>query len=112
MKMFSNVWQLIVHSEEIDKQLSPYLVERIEGTISKYDAVELYKNFIELPDHVGDMVTGPFRKKSLQLLANGQHSLWDKVRAKAMFDLLNLQRLRWIKSEYFTVLETVSNLSD
>ncbi|RIA83302.1 hypothetical protein C1645_834051 [Glomus cerebriforme] len=112
MKMFSRIWDLIAHSEEVDKQLHPCLVDRTEKIISKYDSVDLYKNFIELPEHIGKIVAEPFRKKALQLLINGQYiTFWEAPRAEAIFNLLNSNRLYWTKAEYLTVLETTSHLN-
>ncbi|PKK68874.1 hypothetical protein RhiirC2_867041 [Rhizophagus irregularis] len=109
MKTLSKVWESIIHSEIVDNQLKPYLVARVERFISKYDSVELNKNFNELPENIKDMVTQPYRKKTIQLLINGQLSLWGKPRAEAIFILVNSSRLRWTKADYLTVLETMSN---
>jgi hypothetical protein len=110
MKTFSRIWALIIHSEEVDNQLCPYLVERVEKLITKYDPVELNKSFHGLPENIRNMVTGPFRKKTIQLLANGQLSFWEKPRAEAIYTLINSKLLRWTKAEYLTVLEIMSNL--
>jgi hypothetical protein len=112
MKTFSRIWALIIHSEEVDNQLCPYLVERVEKLITKYDPVELNKSFHGLPENIRNIVTEPFRKKTIQLLANGQFSFWEKPRAEAIYNLVNSAFLRWTKTEYLTVLETMSNLID
>ncbi|GBC05045.1 hypothetical protein RclHR1_00600008 [Rhizophagus clarus] len=112
MKMFSIIWELIVHSEKIDNQICPYLVERVGRLISKYDSAELNKSFNELPESIRTVVTEPYRKKTIQLLTHGQFSLWGKARAEAVFTLLNSLHLRWTKAEYLTVLEIMSNLMD
>src|SRR4051812_45061547 len=104
MKTFEKIWAVIAHSEGIDNQLRPHLVERVEKLISKYDPIELNKSFNNLPENIRNMVTEPFRKKTIVLLTNGQLSFWEKSRAEAIFHLVNSSRLRWTKAEYLTVL--------
>src|SRR6266536_711939 len=112
MKTFTKIWDLIIHSEEVDKKLRSHLVERVERIISRYDPVELNKNFDELSENIGNMVAEPFRKKAIQLLNGQYNSHWELSRAEAIFHLLNSSRLRWTKAEYLTVLENMSNLID
>ncbi|GES78826.1 hypothetical protein GLOIN_2v1764819 [Rhizophagus clarus] len=112
MKMLPKIWKLIVHSENVDNQLCPHLVERVGKLISKYDPIELNKNFNELPENIRNFVAEPFRKKTIQLLTTGQLSFWEKHRAEAIFTLVNSVRLLWTKAEYLTILEIMSNLID
>ncbi|CAB4416890.1 unnamed protein product [Rhizophagus irregularis] len=63
LKMFSRIWALIIHSEGVDNQLRPHLVEKVERLIPKHDPVELNKCFKELPENIRNIVTEPFRKK-------------------------------------------------
>jgi len=112
MKMFSTIWQSVTHSDEIDKQLRPYLIEQIKKYISRDDPADLYKNFTEVPDYIRDMVSKPFRERVLQLLTNSRRDVWDNSRFESIFNLLNSERLRWTKDEQILVLERVSNLED
>ncbi|PKY60135.1 hypothetical protein RhiirA4_517409, partial [Rhizophagus irregularis] len=108
--MFSRIWALIIHSEGVDNQLRPHLVEKVERLIPKHDPVELNKCFKELPENIRNIVTEPFRKKTIQLLKNGQFSSWERPRADAIFTLVNSPHLQWTKVDYLTVLETISDL--
>ncbi len=108
--MLSTAWRAITR-DKFDQKLLPDLTENIKKIISKYDPVDLDKNFFELPDDFEEMVAKLFRDRTIQLLVGGHRSTWRKS-LESIFKLLNSVHLRWEKDEYIIVLETVSTSED
>ncbi|CAB4416538.1 unnamed protein product [Rhizophagus irregularis] len=109
-KFFENLDSIIPYINAISNENVYVKVVKVERLIPKHDPVELNKCFKELPENIRNIVTEPFRKKTIQLLKNGQFSSWERPRADAIFTLVNSPHLQWTKVDYLTVLETISDL--